>query len=221
MKLNVLQSELEHIYDVSTPHRVEDFLVQDPQLAAALAQGSAGHDTPEKLLVAQCEDGLDVALYLHGAVLGRLAQDNPAKSLHAGNLEDFWLAVEGVSHFLYLAWNAAFERPITQLELELVAEIDKFVTAASLVHEQQGSAPTQAIRRVLFEGMRLRDGLEETVRQRYYEANRLAARYCQTLERRYDVVPEDPALFRELRRFYRMSKPDKIRHIETATPTGA
>ncbi len=214
MKLNALQAELERIYDVSTPHRVEDFLLQDPSLAKALTRGASSHDSPEQLLVSQDEDGLDVALFLHRAVLGRLAEDNPATSLHGGNLEDFWLAVEGVSHFLYLAWNAAFERRITQLELELIGEIDKFVTAVALVHQQRGKVPTRALWRALFEDVRFREGLDETARQRYYEANRLAARYCRTLESRYDLVPGDPALFRELRRFYRMAKPEKLRRIE-------
>jgi len=220
VKLNALQAELERTYDVSTPHRVEDFLLQDPYLAKALTGGAPAHDTPEQLLVSQTDDCLDVTLYLHRAVLGRLARDNPAMSLHAGNLEDFWLAVEGVSHFLYLAWNATFDRRITQLELELVGEIDKFVTAAALVHQQQGSAPTRALRRTLFEEIRFRDGLDETARQRYYEANRLAARYCRTLERCYDLVPGDPALIRELRRFYRMPKPEKIHYIEAEIPLG-
>ena len=135
MKLNALQSELEQIYDVTTPHRVEDFLLQEPRLVAHLTEDASAHECPEKLLVAQTEDGLDVGLFLHETVLGRLAEDNPAESLHEGNLQDYCFVVEGVSHFLYLAWNAGFERYITQLELELVAEVDKFVSTAARLLE--------------------------------------------------------------------------------------
>ena len=42
-------------------------------------------------------------------------------------MECFCLALEGVSHFLYLIWNASFDRSVTLLEMELQAEIDKFV----------------------------------------------------------------------------------------------
>jgi hypothetical protein len=215
MKLNELQSELERIYDVSTPHRVEDFLLEDPDVAGRLLPRASADECPERLLVAQGEDTLDVTLFLHRTVLARLRQDNPAQLLHRGNLQYFWLALEGVSHFLYLAWNAAFERCITALEMELVAEVDKFVTTAALLQRQQGSVALRPLRRVLFEAIRFRSGLGEEERGRYHEANRLAARYCHTLEARYGEDPEAPDLVRELRRFYRMSRGEKIHHIET------
>lgn len=215
MNLNELQSVLERIYDVSTPHRVEDFLLQDPQVANQLADDASAHQCPEKLLVAQNEDGVDVSLFLHQAVVARLKQDNPAISLHEGNLQDFWFALEGVSHFLYLVWNATFQRPITQLELELIAEVDKYVTTVALVQQQRGNVPLGPLRRTLFENVRFRTHLDQAQRQRYQDANRFAARYCHALERRYGADHGDPALMRELRRFYRLPQGEKIRHIET------
>jgi hypothetical protein len=220
MKLNELQSELERIYDVSTPHRVEDFLLEDPDVACQLAPQTSPPHCPERLLVAQTEDSLDVSLFLHRAVLARLKRDDPAQSLHAGNLQDYWFALEGVSHFLYLAWNAGFQRRITPLEMELVAEVDKFVATAALLQRQQGSVALRPLRRVLFEDMRLRAGLDDSERHRYHEANRLAARYCQTLETHYGGDPEHPHLMRELRRFYRMSRGEKMHHIEAGAPCG-
>ena len=214
MKLNVLQSELEQIYDVTTPHRVEDFLLREPRLVAHLTDDAPAHECPEKLLVAQTEDGLDVGLFLHETVLGRLARDNPAESLHEGNLQDYCFAVEGVSHFLYLAWNAGFERCITQLELELVAEVDKFVTTAARLLEQHGALEPRSLLRALFENVAFRPQLPEVERQRYYEANRLASRYCQRLVRRHALERGEPTLMRELRRFYRMPQEEKIRRIE-------
>ena len=214
MKLNALQSELEQIYDVTTPHRVEDFLLQDPRLVKHLTADATAHECPEKLLVAQTEDGLDVGVFLHQTVLGRLARDNPAESLHEGNLQDYCFAVEGVSHFLYLAWNAGFERCITQLELELVAEVDKFVTTAARLLEQRGALEPHSLHRTLFENIVFRPQLPEIERQRYYEANRLASRYCRSLVGQHILKRGEPALMRELRRFYRMPQDEKIRHIE-------
>ncbi len=214
MKLNALQSELEQIYDVTTPHRVEDFLLQEPRLVAHLTEDASAHECPEKLLVAQTEDGLDVGLFLHETVLGRLARDNPAESLHEGNLQDYCFAVEGVSHFLYLAWNAGFERCITQLELELVAEVDKFVTTAARLLEQRGALEPRSLLRTLFEHIAFRPQLPEIERQRYYEANRLASRYCRHLVDQHALKRGEPALMRELRRFYRMPQDEKIRRID-------
>jgi hypothetical protein len=218
VKLNELQFELERIYDVSTPHRVEDFLLEDPIVASQLLPQAACDDCAERLLVAQGEDSVDVTLFLHRAVLARLRKDNPAQLLHAGNLQDFWFALEGVSHFLYLAWNAAFQRPITAFEMELVAEVDKFVATAALLQRQRGSVALRPLRRILFEAIRFRSNLDEGERQRYHEANRLASRYCGALEARYGQDPEDPELIRELRRFYRMSRDQKIHHIEGGPP---
>lgn len=221
MTLNELQARLEQTYDVSTPHRVEDFLLHDAVLAATIAPEPAGEGCPERLLLTQSDDSVDVALYLDQAIVTRLARDNPAEALHGGNLQDFWHALEGVSHFLYLVWNTAYERPITQLELELQAEVDKFVTAATLLRQQHGSAASRPLRRILFEAIGFRDGLSAAQRERYQEANRLAARYCETLQRHFPLAPEDPGLRRELRRFYRMPQRAKIRHIESRRAEGA
>ncbi len=218
MKLNALQNELEQIYDVTTPHRVEDFLLREPRLVAHLTSGASAHECPEKLLVAQTEDGLDVGLFLHDTVLSRLAHDNPAESLHDGNLQDYCFAVEGVSHFLYLAWNASFERCITQFELELVAEVDKFVTTAARLIEQHGALEPRPLLRALFERVAFRPELPEAERQRYHEANRLASRYCQRLVRQHGLNRGDATLMRELRRFYRMPQNEKIRRIEAGMP---
>ncbi|QBQ54152.1 hypothetical protein [Nitrosococcus wardiae] len=215
MDLNALQAQLEHIYDVRTYHRVEDFLVTDPTLVDQFTEDSRSGQSPsmESLLIRQGEDNLDLALYLNQELLDQLGRDNPTELLHDGNLAEFWFALEGVSHFLYLAWNAGFERTVTQLELELQAEIDKCVLTAALVYHQRGIADMRLLRRVLFEETRLRDGLDNIQQQRYREANRLAARYCGTLEEKYSLIPQNSYLVNELRRFYRMPQSRKIRHI--------
>jgi len=42
---------------------------------------------------------------------------------------DCCMLLEGVSHFLYLTWNAHYDRQVSLLDLELQAEVDKFVFA--------------------------------------------------------------------------------------------
>lgn len=220
MRLNQLQSEIEGHYDVSTPHRVEDFLFHDPHLAGLLSNDPSLQGAPEALLVAQADDGLDVSLFLDRGVLDRLEQQDPQTGLHNGNLTEFWIALEGVSHFLYLVWSATFGRQVTRLEMELQAEVDKFVIAARWLARQYGRVSHGALRRLLFEDVGYRSALDGDSSARYREANRLAARYCESLG---DSVGSDvtPAATRsaqtaELRRFYRMGQRQKIRHIEAA-----
>ncbi|TLY60426.1 MAG: hypothetical protein E6K48_09370 [Gammaproteobacteria bacterium] len=125
MLLSRLQHLLGGIYDVRIAHDVYDFLVTDRgRLPHAARSGVAD----EELIVAQPADGSDevvMSLYLDPALLERLRREDPLRRLHAGNLADCWTALEGVSHFLYLAWNAGHDRPVSLLELEMQAEVDK------------------------------------------------------------------------------------------------
>src|SRR5438270_492616 len=136
MLLSRLQHLLGGIYDVRIAHDVYDFLVTDRGRLPHAARSGVGD---EELLVAQSADGSDevvMSLYLDPALLDRLRREDPLRRLHAGNLADCWTALEGVSHFLYLAWNAGHDRPVSLLELEMQAEVDKYVVSYWLLRRQ-------------------------------------------------------------------------------------
>jgi len=218
MRLNELQSELEGRYDVSTPHRVEDFLFHDRFLAGQLSGDPALQGAPEALLVSQPDDDdLDVSLFLDPAVMRGLPGGAAGQRLHAGNLGSFWVALEGVSHFLYLVWSAALNRCVTRLEMELQAEVDKFVIAARRLQRQNGQHSTQvrldALRCRLFRRVAYRDDLDGDSRERYWQANRLAAVYCEALGDDLLRRQRQPQVDAELRRFYRMGQGQKMRRI--------
>lgn len=151
MRLNALQKLLERIYRVEVGLDVEDFLITAPELARQLDTSINPRESKEKLLVSQQGDQLDLALFLDASVMARLSEDDPLVSLHSENFVDFLLAVEGVSHFLYLIWNAGVERGVTLLELEMQAEVDKFVTATSLWKHQGRNLVSSELRYCLFE----------------------------------------------------------------------
>jgi hypothetical protein len=214
MELNALQQQLEILYDVRGIHQVEDFLLTDRGLAATAARGSALPDTPEALLIRQDRDNLDVSLFLEAELVERLRADSPAQTLHDGNLDDFLTAVEGVSHFLYLIWNARVGRSITQLEMELQAEVDKFVTASLWILRQYGRHALAELHPALFRRFRLRGDMSAERRRRYDHANRLASRYCAALQPVGSGTSGHHPLA-ELRRFYRMPQYRKIHHIRS------
>ncbi len=60
-------------------------------------------------------------------------KSSPLVRLNESNVADYWTALEGVSHFHYFAWNAGHDKPVTLLELELQAEIDKYVASYLLL----------------------------------------------------------------------------------------
>lgn len=211
MPLPALQQRLQSLYEIDLEHRVEDYLITDARLLLAM-EGDSRHRPREKLLVCQDGEELMLSLYLDAGLVEALQQDDPLASLHDGNLSDLCLALEGVSHFVYLAWNAVHERNVTLLELELQAEVDKFVLLSLILEEQSGEHPDDLHTR-LFERVRYADELDGVQQQRYQEANYLAAKYCWGLQRRYLRMDNGQRRLNDLRRFYRLHQGAKLRHI--------
>jgi hypothetical protein len=213
--LDDLQGMLQHTYDLEGEHRVTDFLTMNPALIEALGilPGSAAGQ--EQVLVSQQEpDWVDIAVYIAPEVLERLSDANPLEDLHDGNLADFWMALEGVSHFVYLAWNASRDKPVTRLELELQAEVDKFVLTALLIATRRARA-LDALHHGLFRRCRIDPALDRTSRDRYQQASRYAELYCAQLLQR--CRQRDLRLLTpELRRFYRMPQQAKLARIAQA-----
>jgi hypothetical protein len=112
-----------------------------------------------------------------------------------------------VSHFVYVANRARQELPATQLELELQAEVDKFVL---LVLEQlpfdRGEALETHSR--LYESVRFLHDPGTVLGERYRTANGLAARFSRRL-----MTFGPAATHATLRRFYRAGQAEKIRLI--------
>jgi hypothetical protein len=215
--LNALQSHLERIYELEIGYRVEDFLVTDPGEARRLDRSSGARDVSEKLLVEQQEGALALSLYLDPDVLGRLRGDDPTTRVHRGNLTDLATAVEGVSHFLLLVWSALNGRRTSLLELEMQAEVDKYVTSAFLWSRQSRGHFPAALHDWLFGEPRFDPALAEDELERYRSAHLWAARFCSSLERRYLRSGPARGLVRELRRFYRLPREEKIRQSERRT----
>lgn len=218
MAIAKLQRCLERLYDVSISHDVEDFLIHDVRLTGRIENNPAARQIPEKLLLHETEDGIDMALFLEEALVERLRQDDPTERLHAGNLGDFLVALEGVSHFLYLAWSAAYERRVSLLELELQAEIDKFILAAMLLARGKGGSFPASLHRLLFDDALLDPKLDAGLRERYRDANAYARRYCVWLQRRFMTTGRAPGMMSELRRFYRLGHHEKLSSIRQRNP---
>lgn len=214
MLLRELQNLLAGLYDAPADHDVYDFLITDAAHAAALSGSPALPGTDEQLLLAEDEQGVELSLYVDQAVLERLGEHCPLRSLSEQNLADYCTALEGVSHFHYFVWSAGRERAVSLLELELQAEVDKYASALRLMLEQRaGRFPGELFER-LFERVAFLPTLSEVERSRYEEAHRFAARFCRRLEERFlrrrQARPE--AMLAELRAFYRLGRHAKLRH---------
>lgn len=213
--LRNLQKLLARLYRIEPPADVRDYLITDARQAQAL-EGDGGRETEEKLLVAEGGDELHLALYLDAELLERLASQDPFECLGADNLEDFCKVIEGLSHFNYLTWNAHADRRVTLLELELQAEIDKYIGARTLATHQARPELAARLLAVLFESPRFHATLSAAEHDRYSHAARFAGWYCRSLEARYACGLPGGDMLEELRAFYRLPQPAKLSHIHSA-----
>jgi hypothetical protein len=211
--LRPLQQLLETIYDAPCGHDVRDFLVTS---RAQLPRERRASGPDEELVLVEHPRSSYLALYIDAALLARLKERDPLRSLDGGNIADFWTALEGVSHFSYLMWNAGHDRGISQLELEMQAEVDKYIASFWLLRAQHPKHAPRELHHLLFARTRVNPGLAPARQQLYAAASRHAGRFCAGLQAA--LLSNRPALCRRaiaaLRRFYRMGAARKVRHIE-------
>ncbi len=212
--LRGMQSLLGRLYDVEVRYDVHDFLVTDRAALTDLTPENDRRTLDESLLLAETADGAGVSLYIDPALLARLEQANPLGSLTETNLADYCTALEGVSHFVYTTWRLHGGAPVSLLELETQAEVDKYAATVFLIADQQGGTYPAQVHPRLFDRVSFDDRLEPEQYDRYRTAHRCAAQYCRRLERRFVErgEPRVEALVRELRKFYRLGSSAKLRH---------
>ncbi len=209
--LSALQQRLQSLYEITIPFDVNQFLITDPVLVRCYEGDGPTRDIQEKLLLYQEDDTLDLALYLDQHLLDVLVAHSPWQSLDHRNLDAFLTVLEGVSHFLYASWNALHDRTFSLFELELQAEVDKFVILLTLLCEQRNRDALLSLHHRLFTQVRYSYTLDSFERDRYQKANDYAARFCQEVEPKYF----GNQLFRNLRRFYRFTQAQKLAYILT------
>ncbi|MDP9085114.1 MAG: hypothetical protein M3N50_15320 [Pseudomonadota bacterium] len=214
MVLHALQSLLGRLYDVDLDYDVYDFLVTDREALSGAAPSNDTRASEEELLLAETPDGAGVALYLDPSLLRRLEGDDPLGALTENNLADYCTALEGVSHFVYSTWRLDRDLPVSLLELETQAEVDKYAVTVFLLADQQGGAYPAHVHARLFDRVGFDTRLAPDQFDRYRTAHRCAAHYCRRLEHRFVSrgQPRTEALVRELRKFYRLGSTAKLRH---------
>ena len=83
------------------------------------------------------------------------------------NLADYWTALEGVSHFQYLAWNASLNRAVSIHELEVQAEVDKYAATLFLMGAQHAGRFPVRLHHWLFERASVDGSLPRPKRELY------------------------------------------------------
>jgi hypothetical protein len=217
--LRSLQRLLETIYDAPSGHDVRDFLVTERRHLPAERRLQAAE---EELVLVEQRRRAYLMLYIDSAVLARLRERDPLRALDGGNIADFWVVLEGVSHFSCLTWNAGHTRGISLLDLELQAEVDKYVASFWLLRIQDPTHRPRELHHTLFVRTHVNPDLPPARQHIYATATRYAARFCRALQS--SLLSSRPAQRRgaiaTLRRFYRLTSTEKLRYIETLGACG-
>lgn len=208
MPLRRVQQGLESLYRVDTGVAVDDFVIDEPTRDQLVHE----RRPREQLLVVEQQGEMSLALFVDPSALANLEQRDPGRLLDDRNLGDFLLVVEGVSHFIYAICAARVDRRVTQLELELQAEVDKYVTCLLVTDPVR----SKEWRERLFGDALYEPDLDADERDRYRAANDNAFRYSAYLEAEFVARRRIPEMLAELRRFYRKGLAEKLSTIARA-----
>ncbi len=215
MLLDKLQGLLDGIYDTELAHNVQDFLVTDSAIIQGLISDDASPQVNETLFVQQSDNEIGLMLYLDQGLLERLQKSDPIDRLNDQNFADFCVVLEGVSHFNYMVWNAAKDKCVTLMELEMQAEVDKYVGATALLEQQNNPALAASLLAQLFDDPAFHDTLSAEELMRYQDANDFAGHFCRSLESRFPGSAMAPHRVEVLREFYRWPQSAKVSHIQS------
>ena len=204
MLVNQLQDSLQYVYEIKTDHSISDFLTTSTALKKTLLRKS--RSSRETVFFRFENNEMEIAVYYDDEIYNH-------PEIETGNHKDAYCCLlEGVSHFLYLVHRGNHDQEIVLLEMELQAEIDKFIMLSCQAESQQ--ATSSAIHDHVFSDCAFLEELDPEQAYRYREANYLAGKYCSYLLNHYIRSSSPQKLLQELRRFYRLSMHGKIRRIQ-------
>lgn len=199
MNLRALYHGLEALYGADSGIDPVDFLHPLPR-----------GPRQELVLFRENDDGsLEIGLCLDDATLARLEARPAPQVLADAALPDALPVIEGLSHLLYLVEAVRRARPISGLELETQAEVDKLALCLLHHHTSDLAAFDRLVDR-LYGQFSLLPDLGDELRARYETANRVALRFARTLERHLRHG-HWTRLRRSLRDFWSASMDDKLR----------
>ena len=157
----------------------------------------------EALIVVERGDDVSVGLYI-----------DPSLRAPHSRFDAVCVLAEGVSHFVYLEFRSCRGREVSELELELQAEVDKYALALVRDPSDRLASRSRRLRRRLFEEAAAYLDPEGSERgERYRLATKVASAYARSLERRFVDAGDLSSLARELRRFYRLGEREKLEHV--------
>ncbi len=214
-----VQRLLERTYDLESGRvDVGAFLIGDDGYRRLYGDGRPARNVGSeqgdgsRVLVRETERGLRACIYFPDRMIEALERHPPQRGLGDRNVDPFATLVEELDHLLCLADRAARKLPVSMLELEVQANVSKYLVLARFLAGRRGRLSPRSrtwLRYHLFEKARFVER-DPAVRRRYRDARRFAVRFID------GASALDPRRFLALlRRFHQETIDGKLRLIQT------
>jgi hypothetical protein len=217
-----IDQAIKDLYHIETQLCAEDFLLFHFPLS--LKQGVPSKSLQGALYVRNShpnhqEPEVDLGIYLSPPVREELTTFNDwGKHWTTAQLNAFCVACEEISHFHYLIFNLERNRPVSEFELELQGEIDKFLLVF-FAHYSDGRSEIERFEQIfiqLFEEFRLSPGLSELQKQRYLDASQYAKQFFRKFKEHLIDERRRLNFFSKTRQFYQMDLARKIEFLNSS-----
>ena len=211
---------IKQLYNLESPHRAENFLIEPNSPKARSIPIKPISDQQAAVIIkysAKDASNVDLGIYFGDKIkadLSRMEAIEPAQWPHQ-ELNALSVAAEEISHFHYLVDRFQAEQRVTQLELELQGEIDKFLLIFYLVQQTMGESREifEKIFEQVFHHFTWAGNLSAEQKQRYEQANAQARQFVKNFgDTMWGRRSQDQCL-EYLRYFYRLTQSEKLGFI--------
>lgn len=206
MKIKQLYTMLCRLYGIPPAIDIDRFMLTDDCQSSDVVIGNRISGR-EALLIRQRGNDLEIGLFIAPKIIEMLGESSPLDRPDA-----FCCAAEGVSHFLYACDRIEKEMKFTKLELELQAEVDKFILLHIIAAMKSGIVSSDLFS-LQFEKYRFDPSLTPVESNRYMEANRLAAKFCHHILTNYFNPLRFYGLIPEVRDFFSRNLTEKVARL--------
>ncbi len=194
--LNQIQRRLQSINQFDHDYLITDFLCPTKHQNALVVRED-GEDA--ELLVCIDEQILEKNSHL------RLPHDFDVRQI-----PELSIVIEELSHFNTFCAGALMNRPLSQLELEIQGEVDKFAVVLDWIHERNESVMRDQIYDLMFGSCQLGDWVPHKDRSRYEEAHDIAKNFVRGVLLKSRSQEECRAAFRD---FFLRTRSEKLRTV--------
>ena len=209
---------LKRLYNLGSNYCAEEFLIK--YCPTNLMKKVASKDLNGALYIQpvdsapdSTEPTVDIGIYLSDEIRNNLDSFVVWSSPWTqSQLQAFSIACEEVSHFHYLVYNLERNRPVSQFELELQGEVDKFFLLffSEFISSQSRDEKFDILYNQLFFNFRLIPTLTPEQVQRYMDATLYARKFINKIRKDLSKTNSINRVFGIARTYYQKDLAGKV-----------